>query len=69
MPRILRLNGDAGCVCRDPETGTPYGITYTYFAVVASSMPPHLLPNDARQKFASRWRVLEFCFETESFRN
>jgi hypothetical protein len=44
MPRIVRLDGGVGCVCRGPEIGTPYGVTYTYFAIVAGSMSPHLNP-------------------------
>jgi hypothetical protein len=50
MPRIVRLVGGAGRVCRGPEIGTPYGITYTYFAIVASSMSPHLNPKRCEAK-------------------
>ena len=43
-----------GCVCRGPEIGTPYGITYTYFAIVASSMLPTFKPQTMRGKNSPR---------------
>jgi hypothetical protein len=44
MPRTCSSRWRAGCFCRGSEIGTPYGITYTYFAIVASSVSPHLNP-------------------------
>jgi len=50
MPRIVRLDGGAGLRLPRPEIGTPYGITYTYFAIVASTMSPHLNPKRCEAK-------------------
>ena len=58
-----------GCVCRGRKLELPTVLPIRILQLWRAACPHNLSPNDARQKFASRWRVLEFCFETESFRN